>query len=79
MLKPEEEPLDLLFPRKGPIDTCPQGMNSVVAQPLAPTLGALAVAWIVFDVGDQARIEDALAIGGGIKARVEIEISASEG
>ena len=37
-------------------------MEGRVEQPLAPALGALAVARILWDVGDQARIEDALPI-----------------
>ena len=53
-------------------------MDGGVEQPLAPTLGGLAVARILFDVGNQARIENALAIVRGIKAAIEIEIGASE-
>ena len=39
--KAEQQPLELIFPRKGPLDTHPQGMDGGVEQPLAPTLGAL--------------------------------------
>src|SRR2546426_2723894 len=35
-------------------------MNCGIEQPLAPTLRALAITRILFDVGDQARIEDHL-------------------
>jgi OmpA family len=27
-LKPQKQPLEFVLPRKGPVDTCPQGMNS---------------------------------------------------
>jgi len=30
VFKPQEEPLECIFPRQGPIDTSPQGMNSFV-------------------------------------------------
>src|SRR5262247_1779594 len=53
-------------------------MDGGVEEPLAPTLGRLAVARILFDVGDEARIENALAIACGIKAAIEVEIGPSE-
>src|SRR5437870_8491412 len=76
--KSEQQPLELIFPRKGPLDTHPQGMDGGVEQPLAPALGVLAVAWVLFDVRDHTDIENARAIGSGIKAAVKIDISASE-
>jgi hypothetical protein len=44
----------------------------------AAALGRLSVARILGDVGDQARIENALPIVRGIKAAIEVEIGASE-
>lgn len=76
--KPEQQPLELIFPRKGPLDTHSQGMDDGVEQPLAPALGALAVAGVLFNVGDHACIEDALPIRSGVKAAVEIDLSASQ-
>ena len=38
----------------------------------------LAVAWVLFDVGDHAGVENALAIVCGIEASIEIEIGASQ-
>ena len=38
--KTEQQPLELVFPRKGPFDTHPQRMDGGVEQPLAPALGA---------------------------------------
>ena len=49
-------------------------MDGGIEEPLASSLGALAVAGILCEVGDQAGIENALAIALGIKARVEIQI-----
>jgi len=53
-------------------------MDRFIEQPLAPTLGALAVTRILLDVGDHTGIENARAIVGGIKAAIEIEIGTSE-
>ena|SRR2546422_9695167 len=53
-------------------------MDSGVEEPLAPALGALAVAGILGDVGDQAGIENALPIVRRIKAAIEIQIGTSE-
>ena len=76
--KSEQQPLEFVLPRKGPLDTHPQGMDGGVEQPLPPALGALAVAGILWDIGDQARIEDALPIVCRIKTAIEIEIGTSE-
>ena len=53
-------------------------MDRGVEEPLAPTLGALAVTGILFDVGDQTGIENALPIMCRIKAAIEIAIGPSE-
>src|SRR5262245_46273576 len=39
--KSEQQPLEFIFPRKGPLDTHPQGMDGGVEEPLAPGLGRL--------------------------------------
>jgi hypothetical protein len=49
-----------------------------VEQPFPPTLSGFAITRILFDVGDQPRIEDHLPIALGIKAAIEVEIGASE-
>ena len=49
-------------------------MDRFVEQPLAPTLGGLAIPRVLFDVGDHARIEDQLPIVRGIKATIEVQI-----
>src|SRR5215510_1657259 len=76
--KPKEQPHELIFPRKGPIDASPQGMDGGIEDPFTPSLGALAVAGILSDVGDHARIENALAIVRGIKASIELQIGSSQ-
>src|SRR4030095_12742848 len=58
--KSEQQPLEFIFPCKGPLDTHPQGMDGGVEQPLAPALGGLAVAGGLFDVGDHGRIHNNL-------------------
>src|SRR5712692_11620742 len=76
--KSEQQPFELIFPRKGQLDTHPQGMDGFVEQAFASTLGSLSVARILFDVGDQARIENALPIVRGIKAAIEVEVGTSQ-
>jgi hypothetical protein len=49
-------------------------MDSSVEEPLPPTLGGLAIAWVFFDVGNQPRIEDHLPIVDRIKAAIEVDI-----
>src|SRR5436305_15098162 len=53
-------------------------MDCCIEEAFASALGCLAVAGILCDVGDQARIEDALLIVRGVKAAIEIEIGTSE-
>ena len=53
-------------------------MDGGIEEPLAPSLGALAVAEILCDIGDHASIENALTIVCGIKTRVEIQIGSSK-
>src|SRR2546427_507632 len=58
--KSEQQPLELVFPRKGPFDTHSQGMDGFIEEPLASALGGFAIAGILCDVGDHPRIENAL-------------------
>ena len=44
VLETEEQPREFVRPRKRPLDALPYGMDRSVEQPLAPTLGGLAVA-----------------------------------
>src|SRR5262245_19724008 len=76
--KAEQQSFKLIFPRKGALDTHPQCMDRFVEEAFASALGRLAVARILFDVGNEARIENALPIACGIKAAIEVEIGPSE-
>jgi hypothetical protein len=78
MFNRQEEPLEFIFPCKGPIDLRPQRMDGGIDQTLSPALHVLSIARILFDVRDHASIEDTLAIVRGIKASVEIQIGSSE-
>ena len=51
--KSQKEPLALVFPGKGPFDTHPQRMDGFVEEAFASALRGLAVARMLFDVGDQ--------------------------
>ena len=53
-------------------------MDGSIEEPLASALGVLAVAGILGDVGNQTHIENALAIGEGVKATIEVKVGASE-
>ena len=53
-------------------------MDGGVEEAFAAALRRLAVARILFDVRDQASIENTLAIVGGIKTAIQIEIGPSE-
>ena len=53
-------------------------MDRGIEEPLAPTLGVLAVPGILFNGGEQAGIETALPIMRRITAAIEIEIGPSE-
>jgi hypothetical protein len=76
--KTQEEPLELIFPGKGPIDLRPQRMDGGIEQTLAPALHVLSMARILCDVWDHASIEDTLTVVRGIKASVEIQLGSSE-
>ena len=76
--KSESQPLAFVLPRTGPLDPHAYRMDGGVEQPLPSALGALAVAGVLFDVGDHPRIKNARAIRSGVKAAVEIDICASE-
>ena len=45
---------------------------------LRPRLGDLAIPRMLFDVGDQVHIENALPIVRGIKAAIEVEVGTSQ-
>src|SRR5262247_2172129 len=53
-------------------------MDGGIQQAFAPSLGTLAVPTVLWDVGDQARIEHARAIVRRINATIEVEMGASE-
>ena len=53
-------------------------MDGGIKQAFATSLGTLAIPAVLWDVGDQARIEHALAIVRRIKATIEVEIGACE-
>jgi len=43
-------PLEPIFPRQGPLDTHASRMDRFVEQPLAPTLGGVAMTMILFEL-----------------------------
>ena len=53
-------------------------MDSGVAEAFAAARGALAVTGVLLDIGDEADIKNTLAIAGGIKTAIQIEIGPSE-
>ena len=53
-------------------------MDGGVEQALPPALGVLTIPGVLWNVGDQAGIENAFPIVGGIKAAIEVEVGTSE-
>ena len=78
MFKTQEESLELVLPRKGPIHTSSQGMDRCIEHTRSSSLHVLSIARILFDTGDHARIEYARAIVRGIKSSVEIQLGSSK-
>jgi Tn3 transposase DDE domain len=78
VFKPQKQPLELILPRKGPINTGSQYMDGGIEQTLSSSLRVLSIARILFDVGDHSGIENALAIVRGIKAGVEIQVGSCQ-
>ena len=78
VFKPQEQPLELVLPRKGPIHTGSQGMDGFVEQTRSSSLRVLSMTRILLNVGDHAGVENALAIVRGIKTSVEIQIGSSQ-
>ena len=76
--KSEQQSFELIFPREGALDTHPQRMDGSVEEAFPSALRGLAVAGILFDIGDQAGIENALTIVRGIKAAIKVQVGTSE-
>src|SRR5919206_4448004 len=76
--KTQQQSFELVLPGKGPLDTHPQRMDRCVEEAFASALRGLTVAWVLFDVGDHASVENTLAIRPRVKAAVEIDIGPSE-
>src|SRR5215470_19381286 len=72
--KAEQQSFELIFPREGALDAHPQRMDGFVEEAFPSALRGLAVAGILFDIGDQAGIENALPIVRGIKAAIQVEV-----
>ena len=62
-----QQALARVVPRQGALDAHASRRDRGVAEPLAAALGALTVAGILWDMGDQARREKALAVGARSK------------
>jgi len=78
VFKTKNHALEFILPRKRPIDMGSQDMDCFVEQAFSSPLRLLSITRILFDIGDHARIENALAIVLGIKSRVEIQIGSSK-
>jgi hypothetical protein len=65
--------LNLSSQTKSAFDGEAQFVEPGIKEALAPPFGLLPIARILFDVGLQSGIEDVLAIGLTVKARIQIE------
>ena len=76
--KAQQEPLALVLPRHGPRDPHPSRLAPGLAQPLAPPLGALAVARRRWELGPQTGSAPALAMGRSLTAAIPRERGPSQ-
>jgi hypothetical protein len=76
--KSKQQARERLFPRQGALDVQASRMKGGVEKPLASALGVLAGAGLLGEVRDQARIENAVAMGRGINAAIEVAPGALE-
>ena len=72
-LKAQEQALEFILPGESPFHGEASGIQRGIKKTLAPPLGLLPIARILFDIGLQPRIKDGLAIGFTVKARIQIE------
>jgi hypothetical protein len=75
----EQSPLELVLPRKGPLNAHASRMDGGVDEPLAPPLGARAVARLLWDVRAHPRVDNALPRRSGVKPALAIDRSPSAG
>jgi hypothetical protein len=64
----EQQPLAYVLPGQSPLDPQASRVESGVAPPCAPPLGALVGTRMLWDGGEHAGMEDALPIARGVKA-----------
>src|SRR5262245_49487041 len=74
----EHQPLALVLPRPGACDPPPSRLADGVEPPLAATRGRLAVARLLWEVGAQARLAEALPLGRGSPAALAVASGAWE-
>src|SRR5262249_14124906 len=60
--KSEQQAFEFIFPREAALNAHPQRMDGFVEEAFPSALRGLAVAGILFDIGDQAGIENAASI-----------------
>ena len=70
----EEQPLEFVLPRKGPLHAIPSRMHRFIDQARAPSLDRCALARVLGDVRHHPRMEDPRAIRLRIEAAIEGEI-----
>ena len=76
--KTEQRPLEFVVPGKVRSTRIRNAWMAALNNLFPPVVEALAVTGILWNIGDQARIEDALPIVCRIKTAIEIEIGTSE-
>ena len=72
-LKAQQQALELILPGESPFHGEASVIQHGIKKALASPLGLLPIARILFDIGLEPRIEDRLAIGFAVKARIQIE------
>jgi hypothetical protein len=77
--KAAEQSRAFVLPRNGAFDPHASRVAGGGAQPLPPALGGLAVAGMLWDVGDHASLENARPMVRGITAALQVDRGALEG
>ena len=77
--KPNEQPLEFVDPGESTFGGKATAIDCCVEEPLTTSFGLLAIALILWNVGNHAVIEASFASFAGIEGRISVEISPGDG
>ena len=71
--KTEKQPFEFVFPRKDAFDGEAGRVGNIIEETFSAPFGLFAVARVFSNVGFHSGVEDVLAIGFAVKARIQVE------